>query len=187
MLQFPHQSLKFLNPQKIVEQLALQSGMQVADFGCGAGDFVVCASGIVGAEGKVSAIDIQDSALSSAKSKARMEGVLNIDFIKADLETANSSNLSDGSQDAVLLTNILHQVGDKNAIMKECFRVLKNGGIAAVVDWKKDAVFGPIKDTRLSVEDVKQLAQKHNLTFQKEIDAGVYHFGMVFTKANYHV
>ena len=113
-----------------------------------------------------------------------MEGVLNIDFIKADLETANSSNLSDGSQDAVLLTNILHQVGDKNAIMKECFRVLKNGGIAAVVDWKKDAVFGPVKDTRLSVEDAKQLAQKHNFAFQKEIDAGVYHFGIIFAKAS---
>ena len=58
MLSFPHQSLKFLNPQKIVEQLALQPGMQAADFGCGAGDFVVSAAEIVGAEGKVSAIDI---------------------------------------------------------------------------------------------------------------------------------
>ena len=182
MLPFLIQSQKFLSPQSIIDQAGLAFGMQVADFGCGTGDFALAAARAVGADGQVSAIDIQDSALSSARSKARMAGVLNIRLIKANLEVYKSSALPDESQDAVFLTNILFQTENKNDIIKESFRVSREGGTLVFVDWLKEADFGPARGWRLGKEEAKAMIEKEGFVFKKEIGAGAFHFGMVFSK-----
>lgn len=178
----PRQSVKFLNPQFVIDQIGLREGMQAADFGCGTGDFALAASVVVGADGQVNAIDIQDSALSSVRSKSRMKGALNIQCIKANLEIYNSSGLGHGSQDVVLLTNILFQVENKKEILKESFRVLRQSGMLVFIDWKQDANFGPTRGWRLSQEDVTRLIEEAGFLFQKEINAGAFHLGMVFKK-----
>ena len=176
------QGTKFLNPQSVIDQAGLSPGMRVADFGCGTGDFALAAARAVGADGQVSAIDIQDSALSSTRSKARIAGVLNIELIKANLEVYKSSALPDESQDAVLLTNILFQTENKNGIIKESFRVLREGGALVFVDWLKEADFGPARGWRLEKDETKALIEKEGFIFKKEISAGAFHFGMVFSK-----
>jgi len=102
MVSQPTQSLRFMSPQHVLSQVGLSFGMQVADFGSGAGDFALAAVRIVGPDGLVHAIDIQDSAISSVRSKTRLEGIRNINPVKANLEVYGSSGLSDDSQDAVL-------------------------------------------------------------------------------------
>ena len=176
------QGTKFLNPQSVIDQAGLSPGMQVADFGCGTGDFALAAARAVVADGQVSAIDIQDSALSSTRSKARIAGALNIKLIKANLEAYKSSGLPDESQDAVLLTNILFQTENKNGIIKESFRVLREGGMLVFVDWLKEADFGPARGWRLGEEESKAIMEKEGFIFKKEIGAGAFHFGMVFRK-----
>ena len=176
------QGTKFLNPQSVIDQAGLSPGMRVADFGCVTGDFALAAARAVGADGQVSAIDIQDSALSSTRSKARIAGVLNINLIKANLEIYKSSALPDESQDAVLLTNILFQTENKNDIIKESFRVLREGGTLVFVDWLKEADFGPARGWRLEKDETKALIEKEGFIFKKEIGAGAFHFGMVFRK-----
>lgn len=182
MLQFPHPSTKFLNPQHIIDQVGLAPGMRVADFGCGAGDFALAAAAVVGSDGQVSAIDVQDAALSATRSKSKIKGVLNMDLIKANLEIYNSSGLDYGSQDAVLLTNILFQTENKREILKESFRVLRQGGFLVFVDWKKDAIFGPARGWRLDQEEITRLIKEEGFSFQKEIMAGAFHFGAIFVK-----
>ncbi|MEK7098186.1 MAG: methyltransferase domain-containing protein [Patescibacteria group bacterium] len=176
------QSAKFLNPQYVVDQIDLHNGMQVADFGCGTGDFVLAVATVVGSDGQVNAIDIQDSALSSVRSKSRINGNLNIRLIKANLEIYNSSGLDYGSQDAVLMTNILFQSNNKREILREGFRVLRKEGLLIFVDWKKDANFGSARGWRLSREDATRLIEEEGFKFQKEIAAGAFHFGMIFVR-----
>ena len=184
MLSFPAQSQKFLNPERIISQLGLQEGMQVADFGCGAGDFSLAAARAVGTDGQVNAVDVQESALSSVRSKSKIQGILNINTIRANLEIYNSSGLADKSQDVVLLVNTLHQAGDKEGMLKECQRVLKDKGKLVVVDWDKNAIIGPAKEIRLDDDFVADLVAKSGFVFLENIDAGNYHFGMVFIKSS---
>lgn len=173
---------RFLSPQRIIEQAGIRVGSVVADFGCGQGDFVLGAAKIVGPEGKVCAIDIQDSALSSTRSKGRIEGLLNIDLKKANVEVYGSTGLADASQDVVLLTNLLFQTGKKEDVIKETARVMKQGGMAVFVDWKKGVPLGPSHPLRAEREDVEKLMAKGGFSFHKDIDAGMFHFGMIFIK-----
>lgn len=180
---FPAQvSNKFLSPQSIIDQAGFAPGMRVADFGCGTGDFALEAARAVAADGQVNAIDIQDSALSSARSKARIAGVLNLRLIKANLEVYRSSGLADESQDAILLTNILFQTENKNGILKESFRVLRKDGLLVFVDWLKEANFGPARGWRLDKDEAKNIIEKAGFVFKREISAGAFHFGMIFSK-----
>lgn len=173
---------KFLSPRHIIEQSGIGAGMQIADFGCGQGDFALAAAKIVGTEGSVHAIDIQDSALSSMRSKARIEGVLNIDLVKGNLETPMASGCADASQDAVILTNLLFQTEKRAEILREAFRALKPGGIMIFVDWKKEAPLGPMRSLRMTKEAAEQLIAQEGFVFQRNIEAGAFHFGMIFTK-----
>lgn len=156
--------------------------MRVADFGCGSGDWVLCASKLVGAEGEVCAIDVQDSALSSVRSRARMEGAMNIRSVRADVESPRATGLEDGSQDVVLLSNILFQSRAKERILEEAFRVLKPKGAALFVDWKKDAPLGHSRELRLDKQEVVELCKGKGFAFVKDVDAGMLHCGMVFMK-----
>lgn len=173
---------RFLNPQRIIEQAGIRIGSIVADFGCGQGDFVIAAAKIVGSEGKVYAIDIQDSALSSTRSKARIEGMLNVDLVKANVEVHGATKLDDASQDAVLLTNLLFKTEKKKDIIQETARVMKQGGVAVFVDWKKGAPLGSSHAMRIEREEVEKLMAHGGFVFQKDIDAGLFHFGMIFSK-----
>ncbi len=177
-----HHSVKFLNPSFVLAQSGIGEGMQVADFGCGQGDFALAAAKLVGPEGKVCAIDIQDSALSSTRSKARIGGLLNIVLVKGNVEVSGASGCADGSQDAVLLTNLLFQTEKRAEVLHEAMRALKPGGIAIFVDWEKEAPLGPMRNLRMEKEAIEKLIIQEGFVFKKEIEAGAFHFGMLFTK-----
>jgi len=71
---------------------------------------------------------------------------------------------------------------NKNGIIKESFRVLREGGMLVFVDWLKEADFGPARGWRLGKEEAKAMIEKEGFVFKKEIGAGAFHFGMVFSK-----
>lgn len=173
----------FLDPDIIVTGFGIEKGMTVADFGCGAGYFTISLANETGPDGKVYALDIQESALDSVRNKARVEGITNIETIRTNLEISGSSSLIDGSQDVVLLANILFQSTKKADIIKEANRVLKNKGKMIIVDWKKGGGgFGPPDDLRLDPEEIKKIIEKDGLLLDKHIDTGQFHFGLIFIK-----
>src|SRR3989344_2888945 len=126
----------FMQPERIVGEFGIREGMSVADFGSGAGYFTIILGQKVGENGKVYALDVQETALDNVRVKARAADVKNVETIRTDLEVAGSSGLPDNSQDAVLLANILFQSDKKSDIIREAVRVLKNGGRIILIDWK---------------------------------------------------
>jgi len=166
---------EFLDPEKILEKLDLNKKMVAADFGCGSGGWAIPLAKKVK---WVFAIDILEEPLSALRSKMKMEKVFNIDPLRGNVE--GKTTLLSESCDLVLMTNLLFQVDDAKKVFEEAKRVLKEGGKILVVDWKEKAEVGPEK--RVSVEKIKEIAKGVGLSFEEEFEAGIYHFGLIFSK-----
>jgi len=172
----------FLNPDKIVDVLMIKSGSRVADFGCGAGYFTIPIAKKVSNGGKVYAIDVLSDALEAVKSKAKLFGLLNVETIRANVESVGGTKIKDRSLDLALLANILFQCNDYNSVLSEAKRILKDSGEIVVIDWIPDSVkMGPKYEHCLSKDEVKKLAIRNGFRFMREIDAGDRHYGMIFS------
>jgi SAM-dependent methyltransferase len=173
----------FLDPESVASGFNISEGMSVSDFGCGAGYFTISLAERVGPEGKAYAFDVQENALDNVRAKARVSGLKNIETVRANLEILGSSKLADGSQDMVLMANILFQSTKRGNIIEEGRRVLKSGGELIIIDWNKGTGgFGPPNDIRPDIEDIKKMTKSEGFTFEQSIDAGSFHFGLLFKK-----
>lgn len=169
----------FLNPEEILDQLDLKTNMLAAEFGCGSGGFTVFLAKKLD-EGLVWAIDILEEPLSALKSRQVIEKLNNIKIVRGDLEKPNGSTIPSYSLDLVVIPNVLFQAKDILGIITEADRVLKDRGILLVIDWLPEASQGP--EQRVSPKEVKKIAEKLEFKFKKEIEAGKYHYGLVFEK-----
>lgn len=167
----------FLNPQKILENLNLKENMVAADFGCGAGGWVLPLAKIL-KKGKIFAIDILEEPLSVLRSKLNAEKIFNVETRRADVE--KGTPLFSESVDLVLMTNLLFECQNKEEVLKEGKRVLKKGGKILIVDWKEEVEIGPEK--KVSKKEIKEIAEKLNLKVEREFEAGSFHFGMILVK-----
>ena len=173
----------FLHPERIVSYFGLKSGMSVADFGAGHGHFTIPMARLVGQEGKIYALDIQKNTLEVVRAKAKLEHLLNIETIWADIELPQGSKLPDASLDLVLAANIMFQAEVKDAIINEAKRVLKSGGKLALIEWDETPFpGGPSNDLKFSKEMAKKLAGSVGFEIDREFEAGSHHYGLVFRK-----
>ncbi|MFZ6035578.1 MAG: class I SAM-dependent methyltransferase [Patescibacteria group bacterium] len=174
----------FLHPENILAKAGLTAGRVVADLGCGGGYFALAASRIVGDTGRVYAVDILKDALSSVAGKAKLYGLSNITTVWSDAEQVGAARvIADRSVDYVLLVQILSQVKHMDNIFKEALRICKPQATVVVVDWRANNFhFGPPTEKRLKPELIITEASQHQLAFHREIEAGPYHFGLVFER-----
>lgn len=171
---------KFIDPEKVLDELDLEPDMVVAEFGCGSGGFAIPLAKLL-EQGLVYALDIQEPPLSALKSRAIIENLNNIRIIRSDLEKPRGSTLTDSCLDLVVIPNVLFQAEDKDAIIKEAIRVMKKGAKLLIIDWSPKATQGPVEN-RVSPEQIKEIAQKLNFKLEKEFKAGKYHYGLIFEK-----
>ena len=101
--------IKFVNPQAIVDQLEINPGMTVADFGCGAGFFSLPIAQKVVSEGRVYALDIIAAKLESVESQAKTLNLTNIITQRVNLEASEGSKLGAESVDWVIMKDMLFQ------------------------------------------------------------------------------
>lgn len=177
----------FLDPERVVDKFGISEGMKIADFGCGAGYFTILMAQKTGPNGRVYALDIQETALDSVRTKAGENNIGNIETIRTNLEILGSSSLESNSQDSVMLHNVLFQSGKKLEIIREANRVLKPGGKIIVIEWAKGAGgFGPSDNLRLDPLEIESIAKKEGLSLERDLDTGQFHFGLIFKKLSAH-
>ena len=170
----------FMNPDKIVEELNIKSGMIVADFGCGAGYFTIPIAKIIKNSGKIYAIDVLNEVLENVLSKAKLYDLLNIKTVRANIEVVGGSKIEGGSVDLVVLANVLFQCSGYDSVLTEAKRILKGDGSIIIIDWiTKKVPLGTKYEHCLSEEDIKKLSIKNGLKVVKKVDAGSQHYGMV--------
>ena len=173
----------FSDPEKNVKQFGLREGMNVADLGAGSGYYSMYASKIVGVNGKVFAVEIQQEVLYTLKKEAERANISNIEIIWGDVEKPGGTKLKDDSMDAVILSNILFQTEDRNQLVKETKRILKVDGKVLLVDWSDSFnSMGPIDDHVVKEHKAKELFEKFGFVFKQNIEAGSPHYGMIFSK-----
>ena len=162
--------------------MKLVEGMHVGDFGAGSGFFTVDAAKKVGDSGRVYAVDVQVGPLESVQGRAEALGLENVEIVRADLEVPGGTNIPENALDVVVLANVLFQSQKKEEIIKEAHRTLKGGGSLLIVDWKKGAGGGVPDEMRSDPSQMRTIAESQGLTFVRDIEAGQFYFGQVYTK-----
>ncbi|MDD5040773.1 MAG: methyltransferase domain-containing protein [Patescibacteria group bacterium] len=180
-----HAGHEFLNPWDILKRVGVSYGMAVADFGCGAGYFVLDAARIVGDDGVVYGVDVLKHALSALESKARMYGMSNIKTVWANVEVYRAiRRIPAGSVDVVLLVQLLSQTTKHGDVFREALRILDRHGRIAVVDWKPGGgKFSHKQEHCVPSATVVQTARAAGLQLVHESEASPYHYALVFERA----
>lgn len=173
----------FLNPDAVVGEFGVTPGMSIADFGCGAGHIGILVAQQTGPDGHVLALDIMEDKLDSFKARAKASGLENVETKRANLEVLGNTGAGDNSQDMVLLINILFQSNKKQDILKEAKRVLKPGGTAILVEWKKGGGgFGPPNELRTDAGEMQAIFSAEGFVLVRQFNAGQFHYGLIFKK-----
>jgi len=173
--------MHFSNPARNVEQFGLRLGDHVADLGSGIGHHSLELARIVGQAGRVYAVDLRKDLLKNLVSRAHAAGHVNIIPIAADVE--KGTGLKGGSMDAVLIANVLFQVDDAFAFLKEALRILKTGGISLIIDWSKSLPgISPHERLIITSDHLRDIALEVGFVLDRTTDAGEYHYGIIFKK-----
>jgi ubiquinone/menaquinone biosynthesis C-methylase UbiE len=174
-----------LDPEKIFRKTGLEVGMTYADFGCGSlGHFVFPAASMVTGKGKVYAVDILKSAISAIKSRIKLESITNIETVWGDIEKLNGVRIPDNSCDFVSVINVAGLIKKSPTVLEEVKRVVKSGGTLLVIGWEPaGASFGPDPQMRIGEDEAKSIVVKADYQFVKSIEAGPYHWGLVFKES----
>jgi ubiquinone/menaquinone biosynthesis C-methylase UbiE len=117
-------------PEAILDELDIQEGFRVLDYGCGPGSFTLLAARRVGPSGKVYAVDINPLALQHVQKAAVEKGLGNIEVIRTDCATGLESE----SVDLVLLYDAYHELENPASVLEELHRVLKPQGLLSFSD-----------------------------------------------------
>jgi ubiquinone/menaquinone biosynthesis C-methylase UbiE len=166
----------FLNPNEILNQIKIPGNITAVDFGCGSGGWTIPLAKKI-TSGKIYAVDVLEEPISVLKARARMENILNIQFIIGNAEES-VKEIKNETCDLVLMTNLLFQCDDKEKVLKEGKRVLRPGGRILVVDWKEHASIGP-QEGRFPLGEVERIAKKIGLEIERKMEAGPYHYGII--------
>lgn len=169
----------FAEPIKILKQLQLRENMIVADLGAGTGFYSILAGHMV-PFGKVYAVEVNKDYLKTITHKIKEAHLKNVDIVYANIEKRGGIKLADATIDAVIASNILFQVEDKEGLLNEIHRILKIKGRVLVVDSDSPLFVGK---HFISKENARAMFEKKGFVFDGYIDAGSHHYGIIFYKS----
>jgi ubiquinone/menaquinone biosynthesis C-methylase UbiE len=130
------------NPNTITERLLIDAGispgMRVLDIGCGSGEVSLLLAGMVGAEGEVVGIDLDEKSILTARDRVQGQNLSNVKFLKSDV----SKPLPElGFFDAAVGRRILMYLPNPVDTIRHILAALKPSGV--IVFQESDATMVP--------------------------------------------
>jgi len=141
VLTSPWRSRLFEAPEQILDRSRVEPGMRVLEIGPGPGVYTVPLARRVGAQGEqgsIVSLEIQPEMITMLREHLQEAGVQNVEVIQGDGRQIPSP---ENSFDLVFLAGVLGETPDLSALIDECSRVLKPGGILAVTEQAIDPDF----------------------------------------------
>lgn len=117
--------------ETVMAKAAVAPGMTVADIGAGEGYYTVRLAGVVGAQGRVLAQDIDRAALSRLAERVERE---RLDNVSVALGAEDDPHLPTASFDRVFMVHMYHEVTEPYAFLWHLRPALRPGGQVVVVD-----------------------------------------------------
>ena len=160
-------------PQDLVKQLNIREGSKVADVGCHEGYMTMKLSKVVRANGKVFAVDVDQSKLNKLKDHLSERKINNVDLVKGDYD---NPKLPPGL-DAAIILDTYHEMDDHDKILQHLKTSLKPGGRLVICE--------PIADERKG-KARKDQETRHELSMNYALEdlikAG---FQIIYKKENF--
>jgi len=122
-------------PQRVMDELDIGPGMNVADVGAGIGYFTLMLSKRVGETGKVYASDIDENALAFLNERRKEQGLKNILIIHG---REDDPLIPEASVDLVLIVNTIQLVKEKTAFLNSIRDSLKENGKLVFIQWEAE-------------------------------------------------
>jgi len=178
-------SFELIDVENFFQELDLQKGTIFLDVACGRGAYSLAASDIIGPHGRVFAVDLWEEGIEHLKIAAAEKGAHNITAFVSD--AGRRIPVEDQSIDVCLTATVLHDFVEDHIdkeVLKEIVRVVKPGGILAVMEFKKiDGPPGPPIHIRLSPENVTDMLDTYGFKKKRFADVGPYNYLMLFKRS----
>lgn len=116
---------KWQKSDEIISHLNLKPGSNVADVGCHEGYMTIKLSTVVGINGKVLSVDVEQSKLDKLKVHLEKRNITNVTLIKGNYD---DPKLPANSLEAVIILDTYHEMDDHDKILQHIRTALKPGG-----------------------------------------------------------
>ncbi|HEX5526967.1 MAG TPA: methyltransferase domain-containing protein [Solirubrobacterales bacterium] len=124
-------------------------GERVLDVGCGFGDTTQQLAGLVGAEGSALGVDVSQPFIDAAREEAAKEGVANVDFLAADVQTLELPQEFDYAFSRMGIMFFANPV----AALRNVRKAMVPGGRFCAVVWRRKLDNEWVHRAELVVED----------------------------------
>jgi len=122
-------------PETVARRMKLEPGMTIIEIGPGKGSYTKAIATSVLPDGKVYAIDIQESIINRLKKRIQKE---NIENIIPKIGDVYNFSFEDESVDRVLMIACLPEIPEPIRALKEIKRVLKPNGLVSLSEMLPD-------------------------------------------------
>jgi len=118
--------------EKLAQLVDAKPGMAVADIGAGSGFMTLLFAKMVGASGRVFAVDINQKMLERVSQLAAQDGLKNIQTV---LDNDTSTELAANSVDLIFLCDTYHHFEFPKAVLASMHKALRPGGQVVLVEF----------------------------------------------------
>ncbi len=167
-------------PTKLIESLKVKPGEVIADIGAGSGYYAFRLSKLVGAKGKILAVDIQPEMLAIIRKKMKEQNVTNIEPIQG---TITDPKLPANAVDTILMVDVYHEFDHPFEMTQAMVQALKPGGRMIFVEFRMEDPDVPIKLVhKMTQKQVIKEMEPHPLRWVKTLDVLPWQHIIIFEK-----